>query len=320
MHYLRISAIAVILTISFNSFPARAEVKKRIAILDFFADNTENSRALAVRSRVESALFKLKQDIHVIERRSMEKDAPVREGDAPCRDTACAVKRGRMVSADYVIIGGITYAFRYTITVRIIDVSNGRITYEDSVALDDKNDILRLSDRLADILAKFLGDQVNRAPVVNPEKKKNTPDLNFSAGYVLPVGYLQSKAKKGYSISISGGVVMNDFFVGAKVGFIHLFGAGINSYAYAVPVLASFRYDFFIKNFYLSPGISFGTSVNIISGSKRSSLQLMGNPGFSAGYRIDTVRIFSSADYYCIYEKKRGIQYFSFGIGCGMSI
>ena len=310
------------------SLHAGTDPAKRIAVLDFTATNIDEPYALVVRNKIEVALFK--KNLNVIERRNLKKVLFELGRDTVCKDTKCAVMQGKLVSADFVVVGDIVLAGQYVITARIVDVNDGRIVFADSAVSADKGSILDVIQKLAVNLSEsmYKMSQGNTETILTHRKSDFTPangkfksSFDFNAGYVLPIEFLKNNTRRGFSLSVSGGGSVINIFFGIKTGYTHFFGDANKTFAFVIPVMASFRYDYSIKHFYLSPSLSFGASINSLSGSRGVSMELMVNPGLAAGIQINSMfRLYAFTDYYCIIEKKRGIQFFTFGLGFGVSI
>ena len=309
-YLLSLMALIVFFCVYTNAY---AEPKKRITVLSFYSDNIDESYANAARTKIEVEL--VKRGLHVIEQRNIKKVLNERGNDLPCKDAQCAARKGKMVSADYVVLGEIIFADKYMITTSIVDVNDGRIIFADSSASEEKDDIL-MSVRHAAKLSNYMG--IKAAKPVQTKPVDIIGSIDITGGYVMPIAYLRQKSKNGYSIMASAGSSLNDFFVGMETGFIQLFGEKTKPYAYIVPIMAAFRYDLSIKKFFLGLSLSAGFSIDHINESKKTSVQAIVNPGVALGYKTKKLRIYSLAEYFCIAESKRGIQFFNFGLGASI--
>ncbi len=212
------------------------EPNKRIAVLDFFANNIEEAYAVAVRNKIEVALFKMK--LSVIERRHINKILFEKGIDLHCKDAKCAAEQGKLISADFVVVGDIIYAGEYIVTVRIVSVADGRITFADTAVTDQKEEILEASEKLAKNFSIAMSEQVSaksEQASKAPERKvagKTRADFRLYAGYVVPFAFLGDLSKAGYRASVAGGANINNWFVGLKTGFFHLFARNSGSYPY----------------------------------------------------------------------------------------
>jgi hypothetical protein len=122
----------------------------------------------------------------------------------------------------------------------------------------------------------------------------------------------------GYNVSLSGGVSVQNFFAGLKIGFYRLHDHQEKPYASIVPVMMSVNYRFMISKFFISPGLSMGVSYISIPGTGTKEFEFLVNPGLNIGCQITSIfSLFAYSDYFCIIEKKRGIQFLSFGVGAG---
>lgn len=310
---------------------------KRIAVLEFTAVNVDDSYAKALRNKIEIGLYEKK--LNVIERKHLSRILFEMGNAHTCLDNLCAITQGKIVAAEYVVVGDVTCAGDYIITIRIVDVATGRILFVSSSSVKRKDDILAESQKVADDLSatlrKKLEKEAKADEVAKREKAEKASgaagsrlkattavsgDISLGGGYLLPLAFLRSKAANGFAITASGGVIIRNCFVGLKTGFFRVYGGDRAPYSSIIPVLARFDYRFNISNFFISPGLSAGISYNMIHENGARVLELMVNPAIQAGYRFNPAfSLFTCIDYYCIIEKKRGIQFMTFGAGTGFS-
>ena len=136
--YLAVCLIFLLAGTFLNAQPA-----KRIAVLDISANNIDESYAKAARNKIEVELYR--SSLIILERKSIMKTIFPYGDSMMCQNTQCAVKYGKMVSADFIVMGDITYAGQYIITVRLVDVSNGTIAYADSLKSDTEKKIINVN-------------------------------------------------------------------------------------------------------------------------------------------------------------------------------
>ncbi|HPL17618.1 MAG TPA: hypothetical protein PL180_13055 [Spirochaetota bacterium] len=298
--------------------------EKRVAVLEFSANNIADSYAKALRNKIEITLYK--KELHVLERKNISRVLFELGRDRVCRDDGCAVSQGKMVAADYVVVGDVTCAGRYLVTVKIVDVVTGMIIFADSASMDEKEGVLDASQKLADRLAVSLGKKINKdeprgtggaeSGVKASVRVRGFVEIN--GGYLLPVAFLGTKAGRGYNVSATGGAVVDNCFIGLKTGFFRLHKKDSHVYATIVPVMAQFKYIFNINNFLISPFLGCGVSYNHINETGKKVFEPLVNPGISVGYLFGShVSLNAHAGYYCIIERARGIQFLDFGIGVG---
>lgn len=296
--------------------PAYADTS--IAVLEFSANNIDDSYAKAVRNVIETELYKKR--LLMLDRKNIKRILFETGRNRICRDERCAIEQGKIVQADYVVMGDVTVAGEcFMVTVRSVDVKSGRIIFTDSIAATKKEEILDKSRSLSNTVAEHL---VGIVSTVEARQKpaRWVPFISIQGGYLLPVAYLYDKALFGYNVSLTGGASIRSFFVGMKAGFYRLHDHRKKPYASIVPMMASGSYSFTISNFFISPTLSLGVSYISIPGKGKNMFELLVNPGVNIGYQITPLfSLFAYMDYFCIIEKKRGIQFLSFGIGAGFS-
>ncbi|TAL31279.1 MAG: hypothetical protein EPN93_18130, partial [Spirochaetes bacterium] len=106
--------------------------KKRLAVLDFSANNTSDANARIVRNAFEVMLYKTSL-YNMLERRQVELVLKEQGFQASgCVDTACAIEIGKMLSADLVAVGSLDRIDMYIVSVKVIDIANGSVVYADN--------------------------------------------------------------------------------------------------------------------------------------------------------------------------------------------
>jgi len=314
--YLVACLILVFAGTNLNAQPAR-----RIAVLDFSANNINESYAKAARNKIEVGLYR--SNLTVLERKSIMKTVfPYGEG-MMCQNTQCAVKHGRTLSADFIVMGDITFAGHYIITVRLVDVSNGNIVYADSLKSDAEKQISAITRTIADNLSSYIIDNIIKPsqgnarnwPLNNNQYKYY---LTANAGYALPVSFLSNIAKHGYTIDLAGGFIVRSFGIGLKTAVCRLHDYDNRLYTSMYPVMVNANYSFVKGLFFVSPGISAGITYNYIRKGGGGIVEAIVNPELKTGLIINKVFcMYIHVNYHCIIEKRRGIQLFAFGIGMG---
>jgi len=128
--------------------------KKRVAILDFTAENTTKTYANAVRNLFEVELHKTSA-FDIVERNQMETILNEQGMQmSGCIDTACAVQIGKMLSAELIVTGSVSKIDGYAITVKFVNVGKGKIEFADSVAARSDRELQQAVATLAGKIAK----------------------------------------------------------------------------------------------------------------------------------------------------------------------
>lgn len=131
-----------------------ASGKKRIALLSFTAKNTSNIDADAVREFAEVSLYNTKA-FEILERNRIElilKEQGLQMSG--CADTSCAVRIGRFLSADMVVIGSVIKLDRFTITIKFVNVEKGDLVIADSINVDNRKMIQDAVNKLVQRIAE----------------------------------------------------------------------------------------------------------------------------------------------------------------------
>ncbi|HNR90652.1 MAG TPA: CsgG/HfaB family protein [Spirochaetota bacterium] len=301
------------------SLPAIAEDRVRLAVLDLSAVNVPEFYAATVRDRIEVSLYK-SDKIDLLERNKVQlvlKEHNLMAG--ACRDESCAIQIGKFLSATHVIVGSVTHLDGYTVTIRVVDVTRGKIVYADSENVSSKEEIAKASVKLS-------GRILERVEHISLEKvalRKHPIRLSLDGGYALPVGAFDTIVRGGWSVSFMGtvgNVFTDNLFLGIKTGYHRFPGKDDVEYASLLPFMGTIGYTFDLpKSFYISPVLSAGGSWNYMKKDRTSSkgmIEPILNPALIFGYRFTpSFDLHFTADYYSVFEKEGVIQLLSIQLG-----
>ena len=152
-HFFKILRIAAIILICMLSTSLFAKNKVRVAVLDISAKNVPIAYADIVKDIFEVSLHK-SGVFKVLERQQMAtilEEQRLQQSD--CIDASCAIKIGKVLSANIVVVGSISKLGKYSFTIKLVDVAKGDIVMADSEKADTEdgieNAVNRLSRRIA---------------------------------------------------------------------------------------------------------------------------------------------------------------------------
>ncbi len=171
--------IIVVFFITFISSIAMAKTQ-RIAVLDLETINTSKVYAKIVRNILEVGLYKTKK-YQIVERKQIKlilKEQGLQMSG--CVDSACAVKIGKILSADYMVIGSLHKIKTYTITIKLVDVAKGTIVYADSNRA--KNDE-KLEDSVHFLINKLQNSKYSKK-LKNTTGSTNSGNGNTTSAFV----------------------------------------------------------------------------------------------------------------------------------------
>ena len=191
---IRLFAIIILLVVTALSASA---AKKRVAILDFKAENTSNTYARAVRNLFEVALHKT-GIVDILERNQIE--TILREQGfsmTGCTDESCAVQIGKLLSADMVVMGNLNKLGQYAITVKFVDVGKGAIQFAESESAQNDNALKSAVDRLANNVAEKIRE--SGLPEGQRAMLRRRIGLSLRGDYTYPAGDFNGVVKPGYS-------------------------------------------------------------------------------------------------------------------------
>ncbi|MCP4131808.1 MAG: hypothetical protein GY754_12585 [bacterium] len=305
-----------------------AAEKKRVAVLNFSANNIAKSYSKIIRDTIERSLIKTKR-FNILERSMIE--LVVREkkpGALDCIETMCAVQIGEFVSADYVIIGSIDAEKTYTLIVRIVDVRSNKIVKVNSKTYDSKEDMVKGSPGIGDSSADTLDVLIPGDDSAAGKEHDSSFDFYgaLSGGYVMPVSTFSQLVYSGFAVSIYGGVenlFFENFLLVLESGYYRFPGKDDDvRYVSMIPVLFCAGYSLYVlDDFYLLPSLSFGAVAvlnNKINGAQ-SGIEPLLKLSLDVGYRFNSLlKVRVGASYNKIFEEDGEMDFLSFNAGVGI--
>jgi len=221
------NSIAVIIVLAFCSAASGAE-KKRIAVLPFSTKNVPPVAGQVIRDIIEVELIS-SQIFKVFEREQMELVLKEQEIHfSACDETACAIKYGRALSIDYMVIGRVMKLNKYVVSLRLVDVRKNLILSAEKVKSDSIKDLEKIAENLAnDFLEQLNTDNpVPKKPQLRPNRFGTKelslyfqysfiplwgcPSFSLPESYGGPVKIITNKTKVqalGGGISTSAGIL-----------------------------------------------------------------------------------------------------------------
>ncbi len=297
--------------------------RKRVAVLNFFAENTEESTARIARNSVELTLFETKK-FDIMEQQQIEdilKERKLILRD--CMDEACAGDIGDMLSAEYVIIGSVSRLDKLDVQVKVINVAEKKIIIAQSVEVDDVTGIREASAGLSDEVAEKIEDY---------GKKGVSYSVSASFNYISPLGYFKDRAGEGYGVIFSGragDIFFKRFILGIDAGCLYFDEKpGVTHHSIFIPALltAGYRIPLPWKLSFV-PEISAGGSYDTVyyytaykkpDYTHKSSFQAAAKCGAFIEYRLPwdfSARL--GAEYGSIFEEDGRLAFLSYSIGAG---
>ncbi len=221
---LKLLAFFNVIVLLFLTGTLNAAGKKRIAVLNFTANNTTETMAYGIGEFVEVALFQTEL-FDVLERSQInhilnEQDLQ----NTRCEDTSCGVKIGKLLSADVVVFGSVVRLDSYTITIKYVGVKSGQVIIADSESPANEGEIKNAVNKLIERSAKKANEIIiNEKTVLEPQKQKR----NYYSGLYYSLGF------------IPGGAQAYTGHAGKTVFFLSTFVlSGIGT---------KFAYDYYVK-------------------------------------------------------------------------
>ncbi len=303
--------------------------KKRIAVLNFTANNTTEDIARIVRNNIELNLFKSNK-FEVLEHDRLEyilKERKFLLSD--CREETCALEIGHMLSAEYVIIGSVSKLKTYNILIKVLHVKTKQLIIADSTDIDKIENIRRVSLKLSNNVANEIED------LGTQKKQVERPIALYSSlhfQYASPISYLKDLVNPGFGLTISCGVediLFKNFQLGFDFQYLYFNGkSNVTHHAVLIPATLTTGYRVPVGNLSIIPSVSAGasydsvyyyTSLDKSSYSGDSTVQAVAKGGLALEYRFFSlfyVRI--GSEYGAVFERDGRIEFWCSGFGAGV--
>jgi hypothetical protein len=175
---------AVILSLLPNLVSAEDKAK-RVAILELEAKNAPKPYAEIIRDLLEVKLQKSRL-FDVLERNQIKmilNEQKFQLND--CSDSICAVQIGKILYADFVIVGSLSKIAKYNLSVKIVDVKNGSIMLADTESAETDAELDKAAASIVDRISRDIQSNNYGAKIytINDNLKKNENPIDFGVYY-----------------------------------------------------------------------------------------------------------------------------------------
>lgn len=321
--------IPVLLTL-LAAGPILAQDKKtanRIAVLNFSANNTDEGIARIVRNVAEVNFFK-DGSFDILEQTQMDIILKERKQQlTECRDERCAASLGKLLNANYVIIGSVDRLDTFTVTIKVVDVKTGRIIINESREAKEVADLKPASVELT----RKVVDRIKGADRGTAAGSKFPIVITANFMYAAPLAYFSTISRGGYGATLTAcieNIGVSGLFAGIDLQFIYLGGRDRVQYAMMVPLMGRFGYAVKFWRMSFSPALSAGISYNMnyyyadflrINKGRRAGAVFILKPGVE--FEILIIKNFYArigADYGIMFEKGGSLQMITCTAGLGV--
>jgi TolB-like protein len=324
-------AIVIIVVVGFpflsNASGMSRVEKKRIAILEFSANNVPPSYANIVRNTFEIFLFN-EDRFQLIDREQLQAIARkmnlnINSDNSP----ADMVRLGQRLSTDFLMTGSLDKLDKYRLSVRIISVDRGEILttyYKVFKSADDINDA---ADKLAESSSNDMQRFLITGKVRQPFFVSHRVILGIRANYISPVNSLNYVLNPGFGggfFSEFDNLLFEDGYLGLQFNYNRFRGSdNVGDEANIVPFMISAGYrHYFSRKMYLKTEAAGGAAmISLIHRGEKGFnqedntekhgvspvLQVFGGIGVAPAFDI---YVEMGAYYGWIFEKSGSLSYF----------
>ena len=313
------------------SFAASIE-KKRIAVLDFAANNVPVSHAKIVRNALEVALFNSDR-FRLLEREQIEtilRERRIKGGDQKGADNS--VEIGKTIASDYVITGSVDKIGKPSITVRIVSVEEGRILFAYSRSLDSELEFDAAVRRIARNIIRDVQRYARYGRTGDAAESLSDIYVLARVGYVYPLGRLEGIVLPGYGCGLETGIhnyVLRNSNVGFEAGVYRFRGRESNADRCTfVPLLIDMSCRLsLLARAYLLPILGAGADIvvlehgsgngfNIRDNSTKTTIETCARAGLFIGVApIEFLHLQIGADFGAVFEHPRTLMFITMSFG-----
>jgi len=218
LSYLAIAGLVIIMII-----PSEAAPRKRVAVLDFNAENTSKTYANAVRNLFEVALHK-ENVVDILERNQMESILKEQGFSLTgCTDASCAVQIGKLLSADMVVMGSLNKLGKYTVATKFVSVGRGNIAFAESVEASSEDDLRKE----VGALARRVGEKIRESELPAHLRDRKRFGIALRGSHAMPMGDFEKYIKPSVA-----GMLLGEFriYSSGLTDFLAVAGGGYLSH------------------------------------------------------------------------------------------
>jgi len=326
------------------------QTKRRIAVLDFSAYNTNIENAKIIRNAFEVSLYKTGA-YEILERKQINvilKEQGLQMSG--CTETSCAVQIGKLLSTDLVLIGSLDKFGDFTVTIKLIDIEEGKLVFADHKRAADENKILEAVNILAKITANKRYESRDKKIVAKmgeykaSKRKKVDRDLSITDRQIWTfVGYNYRKTEgefndfkgSGHGVSVElcvENLSINNMLFGIETGYRNITrDKSKDEVIHMVPIFITARYKINMNNLlYIAPSFSLGISYNNLKKINRfwpsdditTKWMSISKGGVRLGYYpSNQYEIHTSVEFgNLINNKSGGVDFQMFRLGAGLRL
>ncbi len=297
----------------------------KVSVLNFAGAGEGDMSAAVMRNAVEHSLFR-SGGLVILERSRLDLVNRRRAVFYARGNIGEAASAGRILNADYVIVGTFENTSPLRLTLSIVDVAQSAYVYREEVSADDlpglRSETLDAGLRLASRLRKRDFEVVDAMPSVE-----------LIAAYSLPHGMLAGLSSRGLAVSASAGfedVLFRGLIVGGRLDYV-IFQAPADrmetAYTAGCSLFAGLSFDYgrFSYGVQAGAGLSYAclfyyTEEDTEDTSRRSGTEPSFFAGIRGGYSLyENLRLNAVYELCGIVERKGNVYYSRMGLSVARS-
>ncbi|MFC1670664.1 CsgG/HfaB family protein [Spirochaetota bacterium] len=306
--------------------------KKKIAVMNFSANNVPASYSKIVRNSIEISLYQT-GDFQMLERERIDKVLSEHKiSKVPSNDTSKAISIGKTLATDFIIVGSLDRIKEYKIAVRVVSVKQAKIVMAYSQTFSSAGDMDGTVEKIAKRIASDIRRYVRTGKITPRFYDFHDISIGASFVYVAPLRDFYDILNPGYGFNVEftiDDIFLDNLIFGLEFGFCHFTGRKNSSdEAIFVNIMLSVYYRFKIfKSFYINPLFSFGPDFmtfkhgsgegfDMDENTDKNVIEPMAKLGVIFGFiPIESLKLEFALKYGMIYEKDGVMDFISFQMG-----
>lgn len=243
--------------------------KKQIAVLDITYNNVPASYAKIVRNSIEYVLFST-DDFNLLERQHIDTIIKERKLHSQAQhSTNSAIKIGKTLATDFIILGSIDKLESYKISIRVVSVKQGKIVAAYSKDFKNPNTVDQIVNKLTKQIARDIKQFILTGKIEVRFLDFHTIILGGSANLLYPVGEFGDMVNPGFGFNLTLGVdnlIIDNSVVTANFGYYTFEGTSNNNdSATLMPLKVGVGYRYYLlSRVYVMPAIYSGINISIL--------------------------------------------------------
>jgi len=318
----RINLLLIIFIVTaFSGKNYAATKKESIAVFDFKLTNISPDTGNIVRNRIEYTLFKTRK-FNLLERNRIDIIRKEKLIGGEGENSDAVFRAGKLLPADYVITGDITFKDKIFLNIVIVDTTSGTIVHSFSRNYKSETDLIDDADHVATLIS----EEILFTREFNSDNDDYILSSNFflslGSSYIPKAGKISEFAENGYTFTLHAGI-RNVFLKSIRMGLLgaysHIYTKGDINYISIAPFQYTISYEIQpYRKYFINTGLGLGTAQVTVNKNKNvmREFEACGHLFLELKYHIKSDLAFILyGNHYILFENDGNVDFSSIGGG-----